>query len=87
MVRNGYFGDQDYFKSLCDTVEVGKDFYLLGSDFGSYLEAQVLSSYSFEESLNHPCGYYFFLILEFNIKYDNRLLLIKHSLNQRSGLR
>lgn len=26
----------------------------------------LLSSYSFEESLNHPYGYYFFLILEFN---------------------
>jgi len=43
MVRDGYFGYKDYFKSLCDTVEIGKDFYLLGSDFGSYLEAQVLS--------------------------------------------
>lgn len=42
MVRDGYFGFKDYFKSLCDTVEVGKDFYLLGSDFGGYLEAQVI---------------------------------------------
>ncbi|XP_027352262.1 glycogen phosphorylase 1-like isoform X7 [Abrus precatorius] len=59
MVRDGYFGHKDYFKSLCDTVEVGNDFYLLGPDFGSYLEAQ----------------------------YDNRLLPIKHLLNQRSGSR
>ena len=44
MVRDGYFGDKDYFQSLCDTVEVDSDFYLLGSDFGSYLEAQVLST-------------------------------------------
>lgn len=41
MVRDGYFGYKDYFKSLCDTVEGGKDFYLLGYDFASYLEAQV----------------------------------------------
>ncbi|KAL8192111.1 hypothetical protein R6Q57_028060 [Mikania cordata] len=41
MVRDGYFGFKDYFKLLCDTVENGKDFYLLGSDFASYLEAQA----------------------------------------------
>lgn len=42
MIRDGYFGFQDYFKPLCDTVEGGNDFYLLGPDFGSYLEAQVI---------------------------------------------
>lgn len=42
MVRDGYFGLKDYFKSLCDTVEDGGDFYLLGYDFASYLEAQVI---------------------------------------------
>lgn len=41
MVRDGYFGFKDYFKSLCDSVESDSDFYLLGSDFASYLEAQV----------------------------------------------
>ena len=41
MVRDGYFGFQDYFESLCDKVEGGNDFYLLGYDFQSYLEAQV----------------------------------------------
>ena len=44
MVRDGYFGFKDYFESLCDTVDGGKDFYLLGSDFESYLEAQVIIS-------------------------------------------
>ncbi|KAM3285054.1 glycogen phosphorylase 1 [Capsicum chacoense] len=44
MVRDGYFGFKDYFKSLCDTVEDGGDFYLLGYDFASYLEAQVIFS-------------------------------------------
>jgi len=43
MVRDGYFGFEDYFKSLCDSLEGGGDFYLLGSDFASYLEAQVPS--------------------------------------------
>lgn len=41
MVRDGHFGHPEYFKSLCDSVEVGNDFYLLGADFESYLEAQV----------------------------------------------
>ncbi|XP_050230661.1 uncharacterized protein LOC126679734 [Mercurialis annua] len=41
MIRNGYFGLEDYFKPLCDSVENGGDFYLLGSDFESYLEAQA----------------------------------------------
>ncbi|CAL2224692.1 unnamed protein product [Prunus armeniaca] len=41
MVRDGFFGFKDYFQSLCDTVDGGKDFYLLGSDFESYLEAQA----------------------------------------------
>ncbi|KAL7089025.1 hypothetical protein ACP275_13G163300 [Erythranthe tilingii] len=47
MVRDGYFGFKDYFKSLCDTVEDGKDFYLLGSDFSSYLEAQAMADREF----------------------------------------
>ncbi|XP_058771543.1 uncharacterized protein LOC131644937 isoform X1 [Vicia villosa] len=47
MVRDGYFGDKDYFESLCDTVEVGNDLYLLGSDFGSYLEAQAAADKAF----------------------------------------
>ncbi|KAK7246456.1 hypothetical protein RIF29_41324 [Crotalaria pallida] len=49
MVRDGYFGHKDYFQSLCDTVEVGNDFYLLGSDFGSYLEAQAAADKAFVE--------------------------------------
>ncbi|KAI5657166.1 hypothetical protein M9H77_25959 [Catharanthus roseus] len=47
MVRDGYFGFKDYFKSLCDTVEDGKDFYLLGYDFASYLEAQAAADRAF----------------------------------------
>lgn len=42
MVRDGCFGYEDYFKSLCDSIEGVGDFYLLGNDFASYLEAQVL---------------------------------------------
>lgn len=47
MVRDGYFGFKDYFKSLCDTVEGGGDFYLLGYDFASYLEAQAAADRAF----------------------------------------
>ncbi|XP_027159815.1 glycogen phosphorylase 1-like isoform X2 [Coffea eugenioides] len=47
MVRDGYFGFKDYFKSLCDTLEDGKDFYLLGYDFASYLEAQAAADRTF----------------------------------------
>ncbi|KAK4711139.1 hypothetical protein R3W88_005652 [Solanum pinnatisectum] len=47
MVRDGYFGFKDYFKSLCDTVEDGGDFYLLGYDFASYLEAQAAADRAF----------------------------------------
>ncbi|KAF8409192.1 hypothetical protein HHK36_005266 [Tetracentron sinense] len=47
MVREGYFGFKDYFKSLCDTLEGGGDFYLLGNDFGSYLEAQAAADKAF----------------------------------------
>jgi len=42
MIRDGYFGFKEYFKSLCDTVDgEGGDFYLLGNDFASYLDAQA----------------------------------------------
>ncbi|KAL5576687.1 hypothetical protein UlMin_018386 [Ulmus minor] len=41
MVRDGYFGFKEYFESLCDSLEGDNDFFLLGSDFGSYLEAQA----------------------------------------------
>ncbi|CAM8998225.1 unnamed protein product [Rhodiola kirilowii] len=47
MVRDGYFGHKDYFKSLCETVEAGNDFYLLGHDFASYLEAQAAADKAF----------------------------------------
>ncbi|CAL8074202.1 unnamed protein product [Prunus armeniaca] len=49
MVRDGYFGFKDYFQSLCDTVDGGKDFYLLGSDFESNLEAQAAVDKAFAD--------------------------------------
>ena len=36
-VQDGYFGFKYYFKSLCDTTEVGIDFY---HDFSSYLDSR-----------------------------------------------
>ncbi|XP_008224553.2 PREDICTED: alpha-glucan phosphorylase, H isozyme-like [Prunus mume] len=49
MVRDGCFGFKDYFQSLCDTVDGGKDFYLLGSDFESYLEEQAAVDKAFAD--------------------------------------
>ncbi|XP_057948578.1 uncharacterized protein LOC131144155 [Malania oleifera] len=47
MVRDGYFGFKDYFKSLCDSVDGTRDYYLLGYDFASYLEAQAAADKAF----------------------------------------
>lgn len=47
MVKEGYFGYEDYFKPLCDSIEQGGDFYLLGYDFASYLEAQAAADKAF----------------------------------------
>ncbi|KAH6829108.1 hypothetical protein C2S53_013256 [Perilla frutescens var. hirtella] len=47
MVRDGYFGFKEYFKSLCDSLDDDKDFYLLGADFSSYLEAQAMADREF----------------------------------------
>ncbi|KAK9092700.1 hypothetical protein Syun_027611 [Stephania yunnanensis] len=52
MVRDGYFGHKDYFESLCNTVENGGDFYLLGNDFMSYLEAQAAADKTFVDQEN-----------------------------------
>ncbi|XP_039117647.1 glycogen phosphorylase 1-like isoform X2 [Dioscorea cayenensis subsp. rotundata] len=47
MVRDGYFGHEEYFKPLCDSIESAGDFYLLGHDFPSYLEAQAAADKAF----------------------------------------
>lgn len=47
MIREGCFGFQEYFKSLCDSIEGERDFYLLGHDFASYLEAQAAADKTF----------------------------------------
>lgn len=88
MVRDGYFGFQDYFESLCDKVEGGNDFYLLGYDFQSYLEAQVIFC-----SIEIPKSQAFWCSTTWNgsknpmlTLFNCRLLLIKHLLIKRSGL-
>uniref|UniRef100_A0A0D6QRA2 Alpha-1,4 glucan phosphorylase n=1 Tax=Araucaria cunninghamii TaxID=56994 RepID=A0A0D6QRA2_ARACU len=52
MIRDGYFGFKEYFQSLCDTVDGGGDFYLLGNDFTSYLEAQAAVDRTFVDQEN-----------------------------------
>lgn len=41
LIRRGEFGWEHYFQPLVDSVTGAGDFYLLGNDFGSYLDAQV----------------------------------------------
>ncbi|XP_039038080.1 alpha-glucan phosphorylase, H isozyme-like [Hibiscus syriacus] len=47
MIRDGHFGLEEYFKSLCDKIEGGNDYFLLGADFASYLEAQAAADEAF----------------------------------------
>ncbi|MFQ6664670.1 hypothetical protein Gotur_031717 [Gossypium turneri] len=47
MIRDGHFGFEDYFKSLCDKIEGTSDYFLLGADFMSYLEAQAAADKAF----------------------------------------
>lgn len=55
MVRDGYFGFKEYFSSLCDSLEDDKDYYLLGADFSSYLEAQARADRDFVNQDNWTC--------------------------------
>lgn len=89
MVRDGYFGFQDYFESLCDKVEGGNDFYLLGHDFQSYLEAQVDLLFNWNSQKSKILVLYNLEWFQESSAYtilNRRLLLIKHLLIKRSGL-
>ncbi|XP_041990206.1 glycogen phosphorylase 1-like isoform X4 [Salvia splendens] len=55
MVRDGYFGFKEYFNSLCDSLEDDKDFYKLGADFSSYLEAQAMADRVFVNKEKWTC--------------------------------
>lgn len=45
MIRDGVFGDAEYFKDLVDSVndvpKSGNDWFLVANDFSSYMDAQV----------------------------------------------
>ncbi|CAM6100769.1 unnamed protein product [Calypogeia fissa] len=41
MLQSGVFGHQEHFQVLSDTIEKGGDYFLIGNDFQSYLEAQA----------------------------------------------
>ncbi|XP_038997118.1 alpha-glucan phosphorylase, H isozyme-like [Hibiscus syriacus] len=47
MIRDGHFRLKEYFKSLCDKIEGVNDYFLLGADFASYLEAQAAADKAF----------------------------------------
>jgi len=38
-IRSGTFGDPSLFHEICDSLLPSRDFYLLGDDFSSYLDA------------------------------------------------
>ncbi|KAM7530642.1 hypothetical protein LguiB_034052 [Lonicera macranthoides] len=87
MVRDGYFGFKDYFKSLCDTLEDDKDFYLLGSDFASYLEA-LASFLLFFSSNPHKSMWFYVKILIWKQAYERykyRQQRTEHLLIKRNG--
>ncbi|CAG8590546.1 13640_t:CDS:10, partial [Gigaspora rosea] len=41
-IESGHFGDSRIFSPLINTLTIGKDYYLISDDFGSYLSAQNL---------------------------------------------
>ena len=41
MVRSGYFGFEDYFAPIMDSITTGGDVYLVANDFVPYINAQV----------------------------------------------
>jgi hypothetical protein len=45
MIREGVFGEVEYFKDLVDSVnkipECGNDWFLVANDFAAYMDAQV----------------------------------------------
>jgi starch phosphorylase len=37
-IRSGMFGDPNLFNEICDNLIASRDYYLIGNDFGSYVE-------------------------------------------------
>ncbi|OMO65225.1 Glycosyl transferase, family 35 [Corchorus olitorius] len=84
MVRDGYFGFKDYFKSLCDDIEGGNDYYILGADFTSYVEAQAVADKAFVDqerwtqmSILCTAGCFFFALASHHQQTDDHNLLIR----------
>ncbi len=44
MIRSGYFGWEDYFGPIMDSITTGGDYYLVANDFPAYVETQVRGS-------------------------------------------
>ncbi|CAG8470599.1 9803_t:CDS:10, partial [Racocetra persica] len=48
-VESGQYGDSRIFAPLINTLTVGKDYYLISDDFGSYLNAQSLVDEAYKD--------------------------------------
>jgi len=47
-IRSGFFGDPKHFEDLCNSLTPQYDYYLLGEDFASYLEAHQRVTTAFQ---------------------------------------
>ncbi|RHZ79651.1 hypothetical protein Glove_143g17 [Diversispora epigaea] len=48
-IESGHFGDPRIFVPLINTLTIGKDYYLLSDDFGSYLRAQDMVDEAYKD--------------------------------------
>ncbi|CAG8452694.1 26614_t:CDS:10 [Dentiscutata erythropus] len=48
-IEAGHYGDPHIFSPLIHTITIGKDYYLLSDDFGSYLSAQNLVDEAYKD--------------------------------------
>ncbi|CAG8456351.1 9111_t:CDS:10 [Diversispora eburnea] len=48
-IESGHFGDPRIFSPLINTLTIGKDYYLLSDDFGSYLRAQDMVDEAYKD--------------------------------------
>jgi starch phosphorylase len=51
-IRNGLLGDPEEFKDLLNSVCNKNDYYLVGRDFASYIEAQARADSAFKDQSN-----------------------------------
>ncbi|CAJ0827172.1 10018_t:CDS:2 [Entrophospora sp. SA101] len=48
-IESGQFGDPRIFSPLINTLTIGKDYYLISDDFGSYLRSQQMIDEAYKD--------------------------------------